>query len=271
MLFFIGWHQPCNGASGCGDFPRAMISVNRLVKRKSAFAVQDWILDSGAFTRLLKGHGHLSVDQYADEIIRWNGNGNLVAAVAQDYLCDPAILAATGLTIPDHQRLTIERYDDLLCALAEKSCTQSLDKAYSDCFDDFHVSDETRLAIPYIMPVLQGYEPQDYVDHIRQYGDRLAHGAWVGVGSICGRSGNPGQIESVLMAIHAKRPDLKLHGFGIKKVALSSSIVWDILHSADSMAHCAASWREGKNQNDPVNAIEYFRKLTRPTQLSIFS
>ncbi len=222
-----------------------MVSVNRLLKRKAPFPVQDWILDSGAFTRLIKGQGHLSVDQYADEIIRWNGNGNLVAAVAQDYLCDPAILAATRLTIADHQRLTIERYDALI---------------------------DARIApAPYIMPVLQGYEPQDYVEHLKQYGDRLAHGAWVGVGSICGRSGNPGQIEAVLMAIHSKRPDLRLHGFGIKKVALSSPIVWDILYSADSLAHSASARRRGENQNDPVIAINYFRQLARPNQLSIFA
>jgi hypothetical protein len=269
MLFFIGWHQPVNGPSGCGKFPRAMVSVNRLLKRKTKFPVNDWILDSGAFTRLINGKGHLPVESYAEEIVRWHDNGNLVAAVAQDYLCDPVILEMTGLSVQEHQRLTIEKYDELLSALQDIKNRQALEALYSEVYDDFE-HEPTTLKIPYIMPVLQGYTPDEYVDHIDQYGDRLKPGAWVGVGSICGRSGSPGQIECCLLAIHARRPDLKLHGFGIKKVALSSSIVWDILYSADSLAASASARRDGRNQNDPLVAIEYAAKISRPNQLSIF-
>jgi hypothetical protein len=56
------------------------------------------------------------------------------------------MLAKTGLTVADHQRLTIERYDALLaCDVAGVR----------------------------IMPVLQGYAPADYAEHVRAYGDRL--------------------------------------------------------------------------------------------------
>ncbi len=241
--FYIGWHQPVNGLSGCGDFPRCMVSVNRLLRRRSPFPVQSWILDSGAFTRIAGGQGHLPLEDYAKEIRRWAKNGNLVAAVAQDYMCEPFILGKTGLTIQDHQRLTIENYDRLLAL-------------------------NTGV---YIMPVLQGYSPADYVRHLHDYGDRLRPGQWVGVGSVCKRNSNPGAIEAVLVAIKTARPDLRLHGFGVKKTALESSIVWDLLYSADSQAHSFAARMENRNANCPKVALNYAKGIGSPLQASIFS
>jgi len=247
MMFFSGWHQPNNGPSGCFEFPYCMISVNRLINRKSRFSVQQWILDSGAFTRIFSGKGHLSVKQYAKEINRWSQNGVLLAAVSQDYMCESIILEKTGLDIPTHQNLTIQRYQRLQAELMALNCKT------------------------YLMPVLQGFKPQDYVSHLQQYGSLLRHGAWVGVGSVCKRNGSPAQIEDVLMAIHLKRPDLRLHGFGLKKTALQSSIVWDILYSADSMAASYQARREGRGKaNCPKTALKYAHKIKSPAQLSIF-
>jgi hypothetical protein len=80
-----------------------------------AFVVGDWIMDSGAFTEISK-HGRYrhSVAEYAAEMRHWRGCGNLLAAVAQDYMCEPFIVAKTGLSVAEHQRLTIERYDALI-------------------------------------------------------------------------------------------------------------------------------------------------------------
>ena len=72
-------------------------------------------MDSGAFSTIARHGGYpRPVHEYAGHIKRWRNNGNLLAAVAQDYMCEPQMLAKTGLTVADHQRLTIERYDDLL-------------------------------------------------------------------------------------------------------------------------------------------------------------
>lgn len=254
MKFFIGWHQPNNGESGCYHFDRCMISVNRLLRRESAFKVKDWILDSGAFTRITSRKGHLSTRKYAKEIIRWKGNGNLMAAVTQDYMCEPFVLGITGLTVTDHQRLTIHRYDRLLEEMGR--------------IDLNH---------PYLMPVLQGFTPSEYLTHIDQYRDRLKFGMWVGVGSVCKRNANPSAIEAVLLAIKQKRPDLKLHGFGIKKTALSSGLVRDLLYSADSQAH-SFSGEHGKggdkfsNANNPLAAKQYSRIVMQsPVQGNLFT
>ena len=227
----MGIHQP----SDAKHFDSAFISINRIRNRKSAFAVADWIMDSGAFSTIAKFGGYPEpVAVYAEQIKRWIGNGNLLAAVAQDYMCEPAMLERTGLTIADHQRLTIERFDELL---------------RQDC-------------PVYIMPVLQGYAPESYVAHLRQYGDRLAHGAWVGVGSVCKRNGNVRAIESVLMAIHRERPDLRLHGFGLKLTALRSGLVRELLESADSMAWSFSARVAGRNGNDWKEAKRWADQIT---------
>lgn len=187
-------------------------------------------MDSGAFSALLKHGDHvLSVEQYAAHIRRWSRCGTLLAAVTQDYMCEAAMLARTGLTIPDHQRLTIERYDALL------RCETGV----------------------YILPVLQGYEPADYAEHVRMYGDRLAHGAWVGVGSVCKRNGSPRQIIEVLLAIKMVRPDLRLHGFGLKATALADMFVRALLETADSMAWSFQARKRGLDANRPAGALVF--------------
>lgn len=125
------------------------------------------------------------------------------------------------MSVLEHQALTIERYDALL-PLVERT---------------------------YVMPVLQGYEPMEYVQHIRDYGDRLRHRSWVGVGSVCKRNSSPDAIANVLLAIKTERPDLRLHGFGVKRTALTDPRVRALLFSADSMAWSFAARKAGRDAN----------------------
>lgn len=93
-LFFIGCAKP----SQAKNFEHCMISINALRSRQSDFEVGDWILDSGAFTEISRfGHYRSSVASYAEQIQRWARCGNLLVAVAQDWMCEPFILERTGL------------------------------------------------------------------------------------------------------------------------------------------------------------------------------
>lgn len=238
-MFYIGLHQP----SDAKHFECAFVSVNRIRGRKKPIGCGAWIMDSGAFTEIAT-HGRYrhSVAEYAAEINRWTGDSTLVAAVSQDYMCEPFIIAKTGLSVEEHQRLTIDRYDALRVAVDPRV---------------------------YIMPVLQGYCPQDYLWHLTAYGDRLTHRAYVGVGSICKRNTDIGQIEEILGAIKLARPDLQLHGFGLKTTALSSWVVRDLLASADSMAWSFAARKQGRNANDWREAVRFMKAIRPlPTQLS---
>jgi hypothetical protein len=235
MRFYVGLHQP----SDARHFDRAFISVNRLRSRRSEFVVGDWIMDSGAFTEIAThGNYRSDVGEYAAEISRWRSCGRLVCAVSQDWMCEPFIVTKTGLSVAEHQKRTVERYDALLD---------------SDCG-------------VYIMPVLQGFAPSDYRRHIQMYADRLQFGAYVGVGSVCKRNGDPSAIIGVLDAIKSERPDLRLHGFGLKTTALMCGAIVDALESADSMAWSYAARRAGRNANDWREADAFVARIATGQQ-----
>ncbi len=246
FLFFTGWHQPNCGESGTKHFEYCLISVNRLLKRRSNFTVQNWILDSGAFSRLSSGKGHLSVKKYAKIINRWQTCGDLMAAVSQDYLCVPPVFKTTKLSVAEHQKLTIQRYDRLLAELKKPH--------------------------PYIMPVLQGVNPQDYVTHLQAYADRIAPNAWVGVGSVCKKNSEPELVKEILVAIKSARPDLRLHGFGLKLNSLYRGSIRNNLYSADSQTH---NFTRGKSKkfapaNNPYAALKYREDVLSCYQLELF-
>ncbi|MGF1987890.1 MAG: DUF7221 family queuine tRNA-ribosyltransferase-like protein [Nostoc sp. ZfuVER08] len=210
-LFFIGSSPSMASRIISPDYPAAgvMVSVNSLRDRVSDFICGDWILDSGAFTEVARHGGYRhGVEQYYWQIKRWSTCGNLLIAVAQDWMCESFALERTGLTVEEHQRLTVERYDQLM------KLKPSVE----------------------IMPVLQGYRISDYIKHLSDYGTRLAPGAWVGVGSVCRRNGNPGEVADILRTVKLIRPDLRLHGFGLKILALENAEVRLLLFSTDSMA-----------------------------------
>lgn len=234
--FFVGIHQPGDAR----HFDRACISINRLRGRKKPIDCPAVLLDSGAFTEL-HAHGTYRHEpsEYAAEVRRLHACGviKIAAAVAQDYMCERFMLERTGLSVEDHQRMTIDRYDLLMAE---------------------------GLPVP-VMPVLQGFSPQQYATHVAQYGDRLQLGAWVGVGSVCKRQGDPAAVVRVLSAIHLQRPDLRLHGFGVKTTSLLHPGVREHLATADSMAWSFAaryegrdrnSWKEAKAFADRINAAD---------------
>lgn len=240
MKFFVGLHIP----SQAHRFDRCMVSVNRLRGRVSGFGVNDWMMDSGAFTEVTKHGGfRFPPEEYAGQVCRWSREGNLLAAAAQDFMCEPFALAATGASIGEHQRWTVERYDALM------ACDPGA----------------------YILPVLQGWEPADYANHVGMYGERLNAGAWVGVGSVCKRNTSVGSVEAVLRAIHGVRPDLRLHGFGLKTTALHHAPVRDRLYSADSMAWSYAARMRGGDANSWEEAMRFTDSVERmAVQTSLF-
>lgn len=181
-----------------------------------------WFLDSGAFTQVvLRGGFQQTPEDYAALIRRYARTG-LVAAATQDYMTEPAALRATGLSVGRHQALTLQRFDAIQAA---------------------------GTAGVHLLPVLQGRTPDDYRRHLDAYGDRIGRRAWVGVGSLCKRQGDPAVIAAILDALLGDRPDLRLHGFGCKRTSLLHPAVRSRLASADSMAWSFAARYEGRDPN----------------------
>ena len=224
-LLYVGTDHP----SMVEHLSRAMVSFNVLEHRRSDFTAHKWIMDSGAFTRITNGRDHLPVEDYAQCATRWAECGTLEAVVGQDYMCEPFMLKLTGLTVHDHQRMTTERWLSL------------------------------RRLVPtlYVMPVLQGYTPAEYVDHLGALAPHLPSGSWVGVGSVCKRNANPDAISTILTSLLQVRPDLRLHGFGVKVTALKRADIMARFWSVDSMAWSFAARIEGRDQHSGAEMLEW--------------
>lgn len=235
MSFLVGIPEP----SWAHRFEEVFISIARLRRRKAAFLPprRRWAMDSAGFTEVaLNGGYQTSPATFAEEAADWVTRVPGCCFVAsQDFMCEPFVLAKTGLTVPEHQRLTVDRFDAISARWAQL------------------VGDG-----PPILPVLQGYMPDEYLRHLEDYGDRIGHGAWVGVGSVCKRQGNISLIRELLGAIKRERPDLRLHGFGVKITALQDPLIREQLFSADSMAWSFEARKVGQRE----------RQLTGSTQRS---
>tara|TARA_R110002051_G_scaffold247875_1_gene307362 strand:+ start:1130 stop:1888 length:759 start_codon:yes stop_codon:yes gene_type:complete len=189
------------------------VSRRTLAGRKTfPRATTGWALDSGGFTEIHKtGCWALPAAAYAAEAQRFADEiGNLDWAAPQDWMCEETALEATGLSISDHQRRTTDNFLEL-----------------------------RELMGPLVIPVVQGWERDDYLRHVDQYqaaGVTLADEERVGVGSICRRHADQ-QIGAIL---HALQP-LRLHAFGVKGSAFAHYRDW--ITSADSMAWSATARR----------------------------
>jgi hypothetical protein len=144
------------------------------------------------------------------------------------------MLERTDLTVTDHQRLTIERYDRIRAAVSSRI---------------------------HILPVLQGYQSAEYVAHVNAYGDRLTPNLWGGVGSVCKRNEQPDAIEAVLRALKGERPDLRLPGVGVKLTAPGNAYGREHLGSSDRMAWSFGARKARRDPNSWEEAMAYCNKV----------
>lgn len=240
--FWLGTHEPSwLRRVGVPLF----ISRRRLADRRTLpRAVCPWALDSGGFTELqIHGRWTLDAKAYVAEVRRYRDEiGNLAWAAPQDWMCEPQMLAKTGLTVADHQRRTV---DNLL---------------------------ELRTLAPdlWFMPVLQGWALTDYLDHIEQYaaaGIDLRKEFCVGVGSVCRRQAT--SLATSLFTLLAQA-GIRVHGFGLKTQGLrheQAALFPSALVSADSMAWSAAARRAeplpGHTHSNCANCLEYALRWRR--------
>lgn len=211
------------GAQGAAWLGRAttplMLSRSRLAARRAPLppATAPWFLDSAAFTEL-EAHGRwqLAPADWAKLAARCGDEAGLLAAVAvQDWLCTPAAVARTGLSVAEHQARTTASYLTLRNLAAQ---------------------------LPWV-PTLQGWHPDDYLRHADQYtaaGIDLADQPLVGIGSIAMRQHTPAAAWAVTQV--ALRTGARLHAYGAKDTGLRQ---WGwAVASADSMAWSTTARRE---------------------------
>jgi hypothetical protein len=217
LTFFLGTHHP--GWLRTARVP-LFISDRRLRGYKTLPPARSpWALDSGGFTELSTygtwDHGP-TPRQYVTRIRRYRDEiGHLAWAAPQDWMCEPFILAKTGLSVAGHRRRTVDN----------AVCLRTLDPA-----------------LP-IIPVLQGWSVTDYLacaDLYERAGIDLTAEPLVGLGSVCRRQATT-EVQALLHALHA-RGITRLHGFGVKTAGLARC--GTLLTSADSMAWSFAARRQ---------------------------
>jgi hypothetical protein len=169
-------------------------------------SIGPWCLDSGGFATLsTHGKWQSSRKNYSQFVERCvNEVGNLQWVAPMDYMCEPSVVAKTGLSVREHQLRTIESFLFLRDRLGK-----------------------------IVTPVLQGWRLPDYFWHIEMY-QEVGVDLWdttVGIGSVC-RRGQTGEIVRILSLLADE--GLRLHAFGVKGDALA--LVHKRLESADSMA-----------------------------------
>jgi hypothetical protein len=186
------------------------------VKRSRPRAIGPWALDSSGFTQLhLHGAWTFTPRDYAVDVEDLCAEvGNLQWAAPMDWMCEASVVAKTGKSVPEHQRLTIENYLELRSLKPD---------------------------LPFV-PVLQGWDLADYLRHVEMYdraGVDLRRERRVGIGTVCRRQGTKDAEVIIQMLATTGIP---LHGFGFKLQGLER--VAHYLKSADSMAWSFSARRE---------------------------
>lgn len=193
------------------------VSHRRLARYKTLRpATADWALDSGGFTELsMFGGWRTTPAEYVTAVRRYRDEiGRLAWAAPQDWMCEPQMLERTGLTVAEHQALTVANLLEL----------RTLDAT-----------------LP-IVPVLQGWQRDDYLRHVDAYlaaGIDVTTEQLVGMGTFCRRA-RLAPVASLVAELHAE--GVAMHAFGIKADGMAR-YGW-ALHSADSMAWSYYARRE---------------------------
>ncbi|AEL19734.1 queuine tRNA-ribosyltransferase [Mycobacterium phage Kratio] len=223
--FYLGTHEPSwLRTAGVPLF----VSHRRLSRLRTALpvAAEKWALDSGGFSELsMFGGWKTTAGEYVAAVKRYDDEiGRLEWAAPMDWMCEPDMIARTGLSVVEHQRRTVANYVDLCGRWADVSDTE----------------------VPF-MPVLQGYAVEDYLRCMDMYaaaGVDLTRVPLVGVGSVCRRQ-HTDEIRAVFEAILSRDPGLPVHGFGVKSLGLR--VYGDLLTTADSMG-----WSYNARKNAPL-------------------
>jgi hypothetical protein len=232
LIFWLGTHQPhwLERTSVPLFVSHRRLSEYRTLPR----ALGWWALDSGAFSEIDHfREWRTTPSQYVADVRRFSREvGKLLWAAPQDWMCEPYIVAKTGLSVEEHQRRTVASLIDL------------------------------RMRAPEIhwIPVLQGYTPTEFARCAEMYlkaGINLLGEPLVGLGSVCRRQAT--RVAEDIVRAFAKA-GVRLHGFGFKILGLKR--VRDALFSSDSLSWSFTARREqeripGHTHKNCANCLEY--------------
>lgn len=158
--------------------------------------------------------------EYVRDLARFEAEiGNLDFAFPQDWMCEPHMVAKTGLTIAEHQRRTVASVQELRALGAR------------------------------VIPVLQGWKLADYLRCVEDYdraGIDLRREPLVGLGSVCRRHATD---EAAVIVRCLAALGIRLHTLGFKSLGVRK--VHDVIGSSDSMAWSIAARKAAARKGGP--------------------
>jgi hypothetical protein len=238
VQFWLGTHKVnWLGKAEFRDVPLFVSAVRlRTIKKKFPRAVGRYAVDSGGFSELFqRGWWTVTPAQYVAELRKWwREIGPFDWCAVQDWMCEPIVregglvgkhrVPGTKLSVRSHQMLTVRSYLELTALAPE---------------------------LPWV-PVLQGWESDDYRRHVDQYaawGVDLTALPLVGLGSVCRRQGTA-EAQRIAHRLAGLGIDLHLFGFKIKGLRRCAGLA----SSADSLAwsySARAVWARTRRQMLP--------------------
>lgn len=163
---------------------------------------------------------------------------------SMDYPCEPEITARLGASIEDRMEATVDM------AIYMQKHIQPMLK-------------------PQMVPVIQGFTLDQYIDCIEMYRNRGGIREFMAVGSVCNRS-NDSELEQLIIPLvqYATEAGIeRLHFFGLK-LSRQAEHLYHYIDSRDSAAVLYAATAEmkrrwngrrwAKGQEEKREAFEYF-------------
>lgn len=244
MIFHVGLHKP-HYLSMTDAHGTPLLRPDLLPMTSRQHVAPNWhrlapdplrslVLDSGGFWEVTRHGRHRTPPAtYASEVRRLHeifpGDGTpgtgLMWAAVQDWMCEDPALHRTGLTVRQHQRLTVRSYLDLR-----------------------GLAPDVRW-----LPVLQGRTVDDYLRHVEMHArEGVFLDGPIGLGSVCRRQGTR-EVHDIVRALH-REGVTGLHAFGAKTSGLRR--YGHLLLSSDSTAWLEDSIHRGHQRacSRPVQA-----------------
>ncbi len=181
-------------------------------------------LDSGGYSFLMKNIDYpFSIYQYSAFIKKLKPN----YAATMDYACEPLLIKnSTIKNIKTRIQKTVENTDALV--------------------NNYNINKYTTL-----IPVVQGYEYDEYKYCINMYHKKDLLDNYIAIGSMCKRTNKEGKQLLLKIIRYLKRfIDAKIHVFGLKLSFLKDKDIFFSIYSVDTAAwthNYQNRWGKGRN------------------------
>lgn len=195
-------------------------------------------VDSGGYSLMIAEGEHPPADDYLDTVADYDADMFAV----QDYPCEPGILDKYGRSVRDHQRRT---------TVATAQCLVRAEERGID-------------AEP--LAVIQGWDSDDYIRHIRELRAEGLLTEHIGIGSVCRRNQDREIRRIIADVANELKPHHKIHAFGVKNSILADKATRERLHSADTTAWYFRNYQDRNDIDDTWQEmvsqyLEYRRNL----------